>query len=158
MLSQRGSVPKKQLVGKPRNTIPKKKFSPENFLFYRYSFEWNWTKSFFEQPENQMNKEILLKFLRRYKNQAFSRSMTVAVNYRRGIERLIIKALRLMRNLASHPIYDGVYQEKLRNFFPSNLVGAMMPSLGFLFEQPDNVLEVFTKANETCFLTLFGNK
>ena len=63
-----------------------------------------------------------------------------------------------MRNLASHPIYDGVYQEKLRNFFPSNLVGAMMPSLGFLFEQPDNVLEVFTKANETCFLTLFGNK
>ena len=63
-----------------------------------------------------------------------------------------------MRNLASHPIYDGVYQEKLRNFSPNNLVGAMMPSLGFLFEQLDKDLEGFTKANETCFLTLFGDK
>ena len=97
---------KKQLVGKPKNTIPKKFFSPENFLFSRYSFEWNWSKSFFAQPETQMNKEILLKFLSRYKTQAFSRSMRVAVNYRRGIERLIEKALRLMRILTSHPIYD----------------------------------------------------
>ena len=48
--------------------------------------------------------------------------------------------------------------EKLRNYSPRNLVGAMKPSLGFLFEQLDKDLEVFTKTNETCFLTLFGSK
>ena len=102
----------------------------------------------------------MLRVIRSHTLEAILQVMRVAVNYRRGQKQSKKIALHLKSTLATPPIYDQAYLEKLATASPSNPVGITKPSLLLLFLQLDKKsLEEASKSYGNLFFDNFiGDK
>ena len=114
---------------------------------------------FLAQPEGHKNREEMLRLIRRRPFKAVFQVMRVAVFYRNGQKQFKIIALHLKSTLATPPLYNGAYPEKLWTAFPGNPVGVSKTSLYLLFVKPDQkTSKDSTSLKRTYFFDNFRQK